>query len=114
MSTWSTVLVGVDGSDSSHQALTWAAAEAADHGAELVVLQVWEHHLPPPGGSVGVPDRAGPEPGRPTPEDLLQEITGVLGEQPPVRVQPRIEEGNAARLLIERSQEADLLVVGTR
>jgi nucleotide-binding universal stress UspA family protein len=54
MSRWKTVLVGVDGSDSSHKAMAWAASEAADHGAELVVLNVWEHTLLPPAGSVSV------------------------------------------------------------
>ena len=114
MSRWSTVLVGVDGSENSHKALTWAAAEAADHGAELVVLNVWEHTLPAPGGNPSVPESGAADPGRPTPDDLLNEIKTVLGEEPPVRVRPRLEEGSAAKTLIDQSQDADLLVVGTR
>src|SRR4029079_18427784 len=51
VSEWKTIVVGVDGSPGSRKALTWAAAEAADHGADLVVLNVWEHTLLPPAGT---------------------------------------------------------------
>ena len=114
MSTWKTVLVGVDGSDHSHKALTWAAAEAADHSADLVVLNVWEHTLPPPAGSVSVSEHYVPDPSQRTREDLLDEIKAVLGEDPPVLVQPRVKQGTPAKVLIDESATADLLVVGTR
>ncbi|MEP7090769.1 MAG: universal stress protein [Nocardioidaceae bacterium] len=114
MSTWKTVLVGFDGSDSSRKALMWAAAEAAHHGAELVVLNVWEHTLPPPAGSVSVSEHYVPDPSQRTAEDLLEDILEVLGEDPPVLVQPRVKQGNPAKVLIEESAGADVLVVGTR
>ena len=114
MSTWKTVVVGVDGSPPSHKALAWAAAEAADHRADLVVVNAWEHTLPPPTGSVSVSERYVPDPSQRTPEDFLQEITKVLGDDPPVLVQPRVKQGAAAKVLIEESADADLLVVGTR
>ena len=114
MSNWKTIVVGVDGSPSSRMALTWAAAEAADHGAELVVLNVWEHTLPPADGSVSVSERSVPDAGERTVDDLLQVITEELGEDPLVVVQPRLIQGNAAKVLIEESADVDLLVVGTR
>jgi nucleotide-binding universal stress UspA family protein len=114
MSTWKTVLVGVDGSAGSHKALAWAADEAADHEADLVVLNVWEHTLLPPAGSVSVSEKYVPDPSQRTAEDLLEEIKAVLGDDPPVLVQPRVKQGSPAKVLIEESSEADLLVVGTR
>ena len=114
MSTWKTVLVGFDGSAGSRKALTWAAAEAADHAADLVVLNVWEHTLLPPAGSVSVSERYVPDSSQHTAEDLLEEITEVLGADPPVLVQPRVKQGNPAKVLIGQSADADLLVVGTR
>lgn len=114
MSTWKTILVGVDGSPGSRSALTWAAAEAADHGAELVVLDVWEPTLLPPMGSGGVPPSGLSESGEGAADDLLVIIREELGEEPPVFVQPRVKQGNAAEVLIEESADADLLVVGTR
>ena len=107
-------MVGVDGSVSSYTALRWAAAEAADHGADLVILKVWEHTLLPPAGSVSVSERYVPDPSQRTTKDLLKEIREVLGEDPPVLVQPRVKQGNPAKVLIEESADADLLVVGTR
>ena len=114
MSTWKTIVVGVDGSPGSRLALTWAAAEAADHGADLVVLNVWEHTLLPPAGSVSVSERYVPDPSQRTAEDLLQVIKEELGEDPPVLVQPHVKQGRPAKVLIEESANADLLVVGPR
>ena len=114
MSEWKTIVVGVDGSPSSRTALTWAAAEAADHGADLVVLNVWEHTLPPPSGSVSVSERYVPDPSQRTTDDLLQVIKEELGEEPPVLVQARVKQGRPAKVLIEESASADLLVVGKR
>lgn len=114
MSGWKTIVVGVDGSPSSRKALTWAAAEAVDHRAELVVINVWEHTLPPPAGNPSVSERYVPDPSQTTAEDLLQLVEEELGEQPPVLVQPLLKHGRPAKVLIEESAEADLLVVGTR
>lgn len=114
MNTWKTVLVGVDGSASSHKALAWAASEAADHGADLVVLNVWEHTLLPPAGGPSVSEREVLDPSHRTADELLSEIKEVLGDNPPVRVQPVVKQGNPAKVLIEQSGDAQLLVVGTR
>ncbi len=114
MGKWKTILVGVDGSPPSRTALTWAAAEAADHGADLVVLAVWERSLLPPMGSGGVPESPVPDPRQTATEDLLEVIKSELGDDPPVVVQPRVKEGSAAKVLIEQSADADLVVVGTR
>ncbi len=114
VSEWKTIVVGVDGSPGSRRALTWAAAEAADHGADLVVVNVWEHTLLPPAGSVTVSEHYVPDPSQRTAEDLLQVIKEELGEEPPVLVQPRVKQGSPAKVLIEESANAQLLVVGTR
>ena len=113
MNTWKTVVVGIDGSPGSRKALTWAATEAAEHGAELVVLNVWEHTLPPPTGSVSVSEHYVPESSQHTAEQLVAEIKEVLGDNPPVVVQPSVKQGNPAKVLIEQAKGADLLVVGT-
>jgi nucleotide-binding universal stress UspA family protein len=111
---WKTILVGVDGSPGSRTALKWAAAEAADHAADLVVLTVWERALLPPMGSGEVPEHGVPDPSRTATEDLITVIREELGDDPPVLVQPRAKQGNAAKVLIEESADADMLVVGSR
>ena len=114
MSGWKTIVVGVDGSPGSRKALVWAAAEAADHGSELVVVNVWEHTLLPPAGSVSVSEHYVPDPSQRTAEDLLQVIKEELGDDPPVLVRPHVKQGRPAKVLIEESAGADLLVVGNR
>ena len=114
MSEWKTVVVGVDGSPGSRVALSWAAAEAADHGADLVVVNVWEHTLLPPAGSLSVSEKYVPDPSQRTADDLVQVIREELGDEPNVLVQPRVKQGTPAKVLIEESAGADLLVVGTR
>jgi universal stress protein family protein len=47
MSAWKSIVVGVDGSPHSRTALKWTAAEALDHRAGLVVVNVWEHNCRP-------------------------------------------------------------------
>jgi len=114
VSTWKTILVGVDGSRGSRKALTWAAAEAADHGADLVVVHVWDRTLPPASGNPSVPDHPATETSEGAAGELVQIIKEELGEDPPVVAQPRVKRGRAAEVLIEESAGADLLVVGTR
>jgi nucleotide-binding universal stress UspA family protein len=113
VSGWKSVLVGVDGSRGSRKALAWAAAEAAEHGADLIVLNVWEFPLLPPAGSGTVPLDA-PEPADEAAETLINIIKEELGDDPPVRAQPVIKHGRPAEVLIEQSAAVDLLVVGTR
>jgi nucleotide-binding universal stress UspA family protein len=114
MSGWKTIVVGVDGSPGSRKALTWAAAEAADHGSDLVVINVWEHTLMPPAGSVSVSERYVPDSSQRTADELTQVIHEELGDEPPVFVQPVVKQGRPAKVLIEESTGADLLVVGPR
>jgi nucleotide-binding universal stress UspA family protein len=114
MSGRKTIVVGVDGSPGSRKALAWAAAEAADHGSDLVVVNVWEHTLMPPAGSVSVSERYVPDSSQRTADELTQVIKEELGEEPPVFVQPVVKQGRPAKVLIEESANADLLVVGPR
>ena len=114
MSGWKTIVVGVDGSPGSRKALSWAAAEAAGHGSDLIVVNVWEHTLLPPAGSLSVSERYVPDPSQRTADDLVQVIKEELGDEPPVFVQPVVKQGRPAKVLIEESADADLLVVGPR
>ena len=114
MGAWKSIVVGVDGSPGSRSALTWAAAEAAEHGADLVVVNAWEHTLLPPAGSVSVSGHYVPDPSQRTADDLVQVIKEELGEEPPVLVQPHVKQGRPAKVLIDESANADLLVVGQR
>ena len=45
---------------------------------------------------------------------LQKTVSEVLGDSPSVTVDARVAEGNAAKVLIDLSGSADLLVVGSR
>ena len=119
MGRWKQIVVGVDGSPASRAALEWAGEEAVGHGSELVVLTAWLPTPPPLAGTSSTLPTHGAidarEDARETAKELLMEtIRDVLGEDPPVLVHPQVKEGHAAKLLIDLSEDADVLVVGSR
>ena len=112
----SRIVAGVDGSDSSKAALLWAYDEASHHGATLTVVSTWEPPalpMSPPYG--GLTDKDYQDQPRNMALEILDRLVNELEDKDPaVDVHTSIEEGHAAQVLIERSKEADLLVVGSR
>lgn len=104
------IVVGVDGSPSSEQALRWAVGQARLTGDTVEAVMCW---LPPPmyGRAPTSVDR---EFGHTAERMLDQALTRALGDVRPVRIRARAVTGNAAEVLVERSQDAELLVVGSR
>jgi nucleotide-binding universal stress UspA family protein len=109
------IIVGVDGSGHSRAALNWAYQEATHHGASLTVLAAW--HAPvlpqqPPYGALP-PEGYDTQPARDA-SAMLEHLVGDLeARTPPVEVQISVEQGSPAKVLIERSKGADLIVVGS-
>ena len=116
MAQWKRVVVGVDGSDESKRALQLASEEASDHGAELLAVSAWTPPPPPTAPPYGsFPWGADTSQMAENAEAVLQKtLNEVLGESPAVPVDTRVAEGNAAKVLIDLSGSADLLVVGCR
>jgi nucleotide-binding universal stress UspA family protein len=108
-----TIVVGVDGSAGSNQAVVFAAREAGAHGATLRLVSAWE--IPP---SVLSSGGVGP--------DLYQafetEARGIVQEaaaraselEPAVPFEERIIEGHAGNVLVKEAESADLVVLGRR
>ena len=109
------VVVGIDGSEASRQALRWAAGEAKLRGTALRVVHSWTR---PYAVSGPYPRTAGPpvdeeDTERQLAEDLLErelEATGV--EVTGVRIERDLAEGAPAETLLGAAQHADLLVIG--
>ncbi len=110
------IVVGVDGSEASRAALHWAYDEAAHHNASLVAVSTWH----PPALPMSPPYGGLPPEGYETqPEqearELLERLTGELEpREPAIDVRISISKGNPAKVLIDMSQGADLVVVGSR
>jgi nucleotide-binding universal stress UspA family protein len=109
------IVVGVDGSDRSEIALKWAAGEAECRGATLVVVTTWTA-LPPPivYPYVGRPDRDPGDPSEAAMNALGEIVRTVLEDKPNLSVEQLAVPGDTAKVLIEQSRAADLVVVGAR
>lgn len=105
------VVVGVDGSESSKHALRWAARQAGFTGATLEAVTGWEY---PAffGFAPTVPD--GIDYGELAGRALDQSIDEVFGADRPARLETRVVARHPALALVEASEGADLLVVGSR
>jgi nucleotide-binding universal stress UspA family protein len=104
------VVVGVDGSPESKLALRWGAYLAAVFGAELTALAVWDY--PYTWGVAAIPLLWNPTQDL---EDMLIDASKeVFGAEPPHGLRLIVREGDAARVLIDASRNALVLVLGSR
>ena len=104
------IVVGVDGSRHSQQALRWGAYFAAIFGARLEAVIAWE--FPSSYGWASVPPEWNP--GQDMEKVLTETVRAVFGDQPPVSLQQQVREGGAARVLLDAGKGAIMLVVGSR
>ncbi|MGA8114010.1 MAG: universal stress protein [Actinocatenispora sp.] len=104
------IVVGLDGSQPSKQALRWAARQAQLMHAQLEVITTWD--VPALYGWTGSEDlREMEDAARTVVTDSIEE---VLGADAGPYLSARVVQGNAARVLIDASRRASLLVVGSR
>jgi nucleotide-binding universal stress UspA family protein len=110
------IVVGVDGSEHAHRALDWAMREAAARHVDLTVLTVVPAQASPwTGHPLTVPDGdAAVERAREAIQEAVTKSASELGDSQPASVTVNAFAGFPARSLIEASQTADLVVVGSR
>ncbi|MEU3243945.1 MULTISPECIES: universal stress protein [unclassified Streptomyces] len=105
------VVVGVDGSQSSYEALRWAVRYAGLVGGTVEAVAVWE--LP------GLYGWSGPAVDMDVDEEetlqkMSQELADVLGAEAAGSVRSHVVHGNAADVLLRAAEGAEVLVVGSR
>jgi nucleotide-binding universal stress UspA family protein len=109
------IVVGVDGSPSAREALKWAVRQAELTGACVDMVIAW--HYPVMAGGYGwVPPSAM--------EDsdfagiaekvLAAEVAEAVDPASAVRLTTAVRQGNAAEVLLDAADGADLLVLGSR
>jgi len=115
-----TIVVGVDGSDASREALRFGAEEAALRDARLVAVHAWSFIPPQPLGDPGMLAMpAGDLAGQLGAENdaaavaLDEAVSDALGAEPSVAVERRLVEGDAGEALVAQSADADIVVVGS-
>lgn len=102
------IVVGVDGSNASANALEWAADEACGHDAELVIVHAWT----PTGGA----DRSirSNDLDRSDAQCFIDVSVRHCEKRMDRAVSGELIDGDAAAVLTAMSDTADLVVVGSR
>ncbi len=115
-----TIVVGVDGSDASREALRWAADEARLRGSKVLALHAWVFVPAAPIGDPGmIAIPAGDLAGQLEAESeaargqLEEAVAAVFGSEPDLKVEQRLTEADAGDALVAESDGAELVVVGS-
>jgi nucleotide-binding universal stress UspA family protein len=106
------IVVGVDGSEPSKQALRWAQRLAAGAGATVEAVIGWQYPVMTGWGPGALPLnfdlQADME------KVLTDSVDAVFGAHRPAGLKLTVAEGHPASVLLERSAGALMLVVGSR
>ena len=107
------VVVGIDGSAQSAEALELGLAEARRTGGTLIALHAYRYppvaaaYAPNPGyGDAGIRELAE--------QTLADALDDVEDHNPDVKIERRVDHGPAARVLLAAAEGAAVLVVGAR
>ena len=104
------IVVGVDGSQESKQALRWAVQIAGPMSARIEAVAAW--HFPTTYGWAAPP--SGWDPARDTRNELTATVDEVFDTHPPKNLDLLVCEGGAASVLLTQSKGAAMLIVGSR
>ena len=104
------IIVGIDGSAASIEALAWAGRQAHLTHATLEIIMTWD--WPTTYGWAPLPE--GYDPSEGMPETLAKAAGDLRTKYPDIEITTRSVQGHPAPLLVEASEGADLLVVGSR
>jgi nucleotide-binding universal stress UspA family protein len=109
----SRIVVGVDGSKTSKEALRWALRYSELTGTPLTAAMTWQY--PVDYGLGGLPpDSELWRPDLDAARVLEATLADVVGDDRPVGLRAITPQGGPAHVLVELSADAALLVVGSR
>jgi nucleotide-binding universal stress UspA family protein len=104
------IVVGIDGSEPSKEALRWAIEQGRLTGAAINAVTAWEY--PIGYGWELLFDTEGLA--KASEQVLTETITEVAGDNPPVFIDSQVIAGHPAYVLIQAAEDAQLLVLGCR
>ena len=104
-----TIVVGVDGSEPSIEALRQAATMASALGSTVTAVACWRY---PPAYDNFVALEWSPE--KDAAQVLEESLARAYGDSRPAGLRTLVRQGQPASVLIDESAVADMLVVGSR
>jgi len=108
------VVVGVDGSQLSQDAAAVAYEQAALRGVGLSILHAWDSPGFDAPGAVLPTETVLQDVEEEEQELIAETVAGLRETYPDVDVQQRLVQGRTAKVLVEASKGAELIVVGSR
>jgi nucleotide-binding universal stress UspA family protein len=109
------IVVGVDGSKSSQQALRWARFLAGTTGCAIEAVIAWQPLSAYSWGTMGWAAYPGDwDPAADAHKVLTDNVEEVFGPDVAATITMTAREGGAAQVLLEASAGARMLVVGSR
>jgi nucleotide-binding universal stress UspA family protein len=105
------VVVGVDGSPSSYEALRWAARYAQRVGGVVEAVHAWDTPSAVGWSGPAIDPEFDLEQAR---ERFAEELRTVFPDESPAELRQRLVEGDPSEVLIRASEGAEILVVGRR
>jgi nucleotide-binding universal stress UspA family protein len=103
------IVVAVDGSPPSVQALRWARTLAGCTGAAVEAVTVWTYPAAAGWGMVG-----GWDPEQNAKAVVEEALDAAYGEERPADLTARVLQGPPAKTLLDASEGAQMLVMGSR
>ncbi|MCG6498285.1 universal stress protein [Kitasatospora sp. A2-31] len=108
------IVVGVDGSPASEQALRWAIDYAGLTGGTVHALAAWDYPAFYGWAGLSAPPPEGLHPEELAGQALSETVRRVAGDDAGVPISEAVVPGNAAKALLDAAKGAALVVVGSR
>lgn len=108
------VVVGIDGSEISAKATEWAFAEASARDATLIAVHTWmDPQVQAAAAGIALTDEDWKQLEEQQLETLSERLAGFSDRYPDVTVERFVTRDRAVRALVEKAQNAQIVVVGS-
>ena len=108
------VVVGVDGSEISTKATEWAFAEASARGTRLIAVHTWmDPQVQAAAAGIALTQEEWSQLEEQQRQTLSERLAGFSERYPNVEIERHVTRDRAVRALVEQSENAQLVVVGS-
>ena len=108
------VVVGIDGSEISAKATEWAFAEASARNTTLIAVHTWmDPQVQAAAAGIALTEEDWKQLEEQQLETLSERLAGFSDRYPDVTIERFVTRDRAVRALVEKSEDAQLVVVGS-